>query len=148
MSDLIIRPGTSADMPAVLNMVRELAVYEKEPEAVKTTLADYQHDHGSLFYTLLAEQNSRIIGLALYFLTFSTWKGRTLWLEDLIVTEDHRHQGTGKRLFEAVYAEALTRGVTQIKWQVLDWNTPAIRFYEKYPIHIDKGWWNVRMPVK
>lgn len=148
MPDMIIRSGTSADLPSVLQMVRELAEYEKAPQEVRATLEDYARDFGSLFHTFVAEHDGMIIGIALYFMTFSTWKGRTLWLEDLIVTETYRQAGIGKRLFEAFLAEAATLDAAQVKWQVLDWNTPAQRFYEKYPVHMDKDWWNVRMYLK
>lgn len=145
MTEVIIRPGLQADLPAVLDLVRELALYEQAPDEVHTTLADYERDFGHIFHTIVAETDGRIVGMALYFMTFSTWKGRMLWLEDFIVTQSYRQAGIGRVLFEAVLTEARRRQVVQVKWQVLDWNEPAIRFYERYPVTFDKDWWNVRL---
>ena len=145
MPEVMIRSGLRADLPAVLDLVRELALYEQAPDEVRTTLADYERDFDHIFHTIVAEANGRIVGMALYFMTFSTWKGRMLWLEDFIITHSYRQAGIGRRLFEAVLEEAQRRQVVQMKWQVLDWNEPAIHFYERYPVTFDKGWWNVRL---
>ena len=142
-----IRRGTATDLPAALALIQELAVYERAPEAVVTTVASMTRDGfgpDRVFEFLLAEAPSsgQLLGLALFFPAYSTWKGRMLYLEDLVVTEAARGQGIGLRLFEAVVAEARRQGAVRLRWQVLDWNEPAIRFYQRLGAHLDPEWLN------
>lgn len=143
-----IRKGTAADMPAVLRLIKELATFEKEPNAVVLTVEDLIRDGFSntpSFYTFVAEENTEIIGIALYYYRYSTWKGRTIHLEDLIVTEAKRGTGTGKALYEAVIHEGYNQHVRRIEWAVLDWNKNAIVFYEKSGAVVLEDWRVVQM---
>ena len=147
-----IRPGTAADLPAALALIQELAVYERAPDAVVTTVESMTADGfgpNRLFEFVVAEAvvppetgAAPLLGLALYFPAYSTWKGRRLYLEDLVVTEAARGQGIGRLLFEAVLAEARRQGATGLRWQVLDWNEPAIGFYQRYGAQLDPEWLN------
>jgi len=143
MNDVIVRKGTLLDLPQVLNLVVELAVYEKEPDAVTTTLEEYQNLFSESWYEFyVAENEGVILGIAIYYKTFSTWKGKMLYLEDLVVSQNHRGKGIGKALFLKVKEHAANLGCALLKWQVLDWNDPAIQFYEHLDATIEKGWWN------
>ena len=138
-----IRKGTIKDMSAVLDLIKELATFEKEPNAVEVTVTDLERDgfgESPLFYTFIAEQNNEIVGMALYYYRYSTWKGRTIHLEDLIVKEKMRGSGLGFELYSAVIAQGKNDGVRRIEWNVLDWNTPAIEFYEKSGAKVLKDW--------
>ena len=139
---LTIRKANRSDLPDIIQLVRELAVYEKAPEEVWVTLEDYEDGFESVFDALVAEWNGRIVGIALYYLTFSTWKGKMLHLEDFIVTESHRGKGIGKQLFDEVISQAQRLNTKLMRWQVLDWNKDAIRFYEKNNAIIEQEWWN------
>ncbi len=130
-------------MPAVYALVYELAVYEKAPEAVVTTPEEYVRDfREGRFSCLVAESSESIVGMALFFTAYSTWKGKMLYLDDLVVTESYRRSGIGARLFEAVLEEGRRHGCRLVKWQVLDWNKPALAFYRKYDAIIETDWWN------
>lgn len=138
-----IRKGTIEDMPQVLELIKELAVFEKQPDAVEVTIADLERDgFGSnpLFQTLVAEIDGQIYGIALFYNRYSTWKGKTLHLEDLIVSEKYRSSGIGMKLYQAVMEEAKKQNVRRVEWNVLDWNTPAISFYEKTGAVVFKDW--------
>lgn len=142
-----IRLGTPADLPAALTLIRELAVYERAPDAVVTTVETMTADGfgpDKVYDFLVAEETTTgaLVGLALYFTAYSTWKGRMLYLEDLIVTEAARGQGLGQQLLQEVIDEARRRGARRVRWQVLDWNAPAIRFYERLGAHLDPEWLN------
>jgi GNAT superfamily N-acetyltransferase len=142
-----IRRGREADLPQVLALIQELAEYEKAPHEVTNTLADMQRDGFGLepiFGFFVAEQpaGGPIIGLALYYTAYSTWKGRMLFLEDLVVTEAARGTGLGRKLFDAVVAEARRTSANRLKWQVLEWNEPAIGFYKKIGANLDPEWHN------
>ncbi len=135
-------------MPSVLELIKELAVFEKEPDAVVVTVADLERDgfgENPLFQTLVAEENGKIVGMALYYYRYSTWKGRTIHLEDLIVTESMRGSGMGFKLYAEIIAQGKRDGVRRIEWNVLDWNTPAIDFYEKSGARILPDWRVVNM---
>lgn len=135
-------------MPSVLELIKELAVFEKEPDAVVVTVADLERDgfgENPLFQTLVAEENGKIVGMALYYYRYSTWKGRTIHLEDLIVTESMRGSGLGFKLYAEIIAQGKRDGVRRIEWNVLDWNTPAIDFYEKSGARILPDWCVVNM---
>ena len=140
---MIIRKGTQSDMPAVLNLIKELAIFEKEPDAVVITVDDLLRDgfgESPLFHTFVAEVDNQIIGTALYYYRYSTWKGRTIHLEDLIVKEDKRGSGAGFALYSEVIRQGKRDNVRRIEWNVLDWNTPAIEFYEKSGAKILNDW--------
>ena len=130
-------------MPRVLELIQELAVFEKQPDAVVVTVADLERDgFGSnpLFQILVAELDVEITGIALFYNRYSTWKGKTIHLEDLIVSEKYRGSGIGMKLYEAVMREAKSQNVRRVEWNVLDWNTPAISFYEKTGAVVFKDW--------
>lgn len=144
---MFIRRGREADLPQVLALIQELAEYEKAPQEVTNTLADMQRDgFGPApifgFFVALEVPEGPVVGIALYYTAYSTWKGRMLFLEDLVVTEELRGTGLGKRLFEAVVAEARHTGAHRLRWQVLEWNEPAIGFYKKLGATLDPEWHN------
>ena len=129
----IIRYGEQRDMSSVLKLVKELAVFEKEPNAVKVTVDDLivnGFKDNPAFFTFVAELEGIIVGMALFYNRFSTWEGPSLHLEDLIVTEKFRGKGIGKALYDKVLDFALQKGIKRVEWVVLDWNKPAIAFYK------------------
>ena len=145
---MIIRKGIPEDMPEVLALIKELAIFEKEPNAVVVTEEDLIRDgfyENTLFYTFVAEVQNKIIGVALYYYRFSTWKGKTIHLEDLIVREKNRGTGAGFALYTEVIKQGKKDKVRRIEWNVLDWNTPAIEFYEKSGAKILDDWRVVQM---
>ncbi|EDM45539.1 GCN5-related N-acetyltransferase [unidentified eubacterium SCB49] len=145
---ILIRKALKEDMPAVLLLIKELAVYEKEPDAVKIdseTLIEEGFGENPLFFCFVAEVEGKVVGIALTYFVFSTWKGRTLHLEDLIVTEKMRGTGVGMALYKRVMEFGKEEGVSQVKWIVLDWNTPSIDFYEKTGAVMDKNWYIAAM---
>ena len=130
-------------MASVLNLITELAVFEREPEAVVLTVDDLMRDgfgNDPLFYVFVAEQDQKIVGMALYYYRYSTWKGKTIHLEDLIVTEEMRGTGLGFALYKEVIRQGKLDNVRRIEWNVLDWNTPAIDFYQKSGARILVDW--------
>jgi GNAT superfamily N-acetyltransferase len=140
---MIIRKGTIADMPSVLNLIKELAIFEKEPDAVVVTVDDLIRDGFSenpLFHCFVAEVDSEIIGIALYYYRYSTWKGKTIHLEDLIVKESKRGTGAGFALYKEIIRQGKRDKLRRIEWAVLDWNTPAIEFYEKTGAKVLDDW--------
>lgn len=145
-----IRAGKIEDLPRVLELVRELAVYEKAPEQVTNTVKMMEEDGfgpNSVFGFFVAVKDStgQIIGISIYYYRYSTWKGRRLYLEDIVVTEKERGKGAGKMLFDRTMLKCLEDGCTGMMWQVLDWNTPAINFYKKYGADLDEGWINCNL---
>lgn len=145
-TDIIVRKGRPGDIPAVFSLVEELAVYEKAEHEVVTTEELYQKlFREGLFDFFVAEEKGEVHGIALYYLTFSTWKGKMMYLEDFVVFPDQRGRGIGQLLFEAVIREAKVLECSMMKWQVLDWNVDAHRFYEKYDAVIEKNWWNGKL---
>jgi GNAT superfamily N-acetyltransferase len=146
-----IRIAGKDDMPAVLTLIRELAAFEREADAIEVTVEDLQRDGFSeqpLFHCLVAEQNGSIIGMALYYFRYSTWKGRTIHLEDLIVSEKFRGNGAGFALLSRVIDDGKKIGVRRIEWNVLDWNTPAIEFYRRCGANILSDWRVVQLDHK
>jgi GNAT superfamily N-acetyltransferase len=140
-----IRAAQLKDVPDMHALMYELAVYENEPEAVATSVEEYETDFSNgLFEGFVAEVDGKIVGMTLYFMAYSSWKGKMLYLDDFVITEDFRRFGIGQMLYDTFLAEAQKRGCRLAKWQVLDWNDPAIRFYEKNNATIEKGWWNVK----
>lgn len=144
-----IRKGVKADLNRVLELITELAIYEKEPDAVEITVDDLvQNGFGKnpLFGLFVAEINNQIEGIALYYFKYSTWKGRCLYLEDIVVSENLRNHGLGKLLFDQVVKVAAIEKCKRMEWQVLKWNDPAIQFYtKKYQASLDGEWFNGRL---
>jgi len=148
---MIIRKATKNDMPSVLELIQELATFEKEPDAVVVTVADLIRDGFSenpLFQCFVAEGDGEIIGMALYYYRYSTWKGKTIHLEDLIVKENKRGTGAGFALYKEIIKQGKAENVRRIEWNVLDWNTPAIDFYEKSGAKVLGDWRVVHMDDK
>lgn len=140
-----IRRAVKEDCPRLLELINELAVYEKAPEEVTVTF-DHFVESGfgkqPVWWAFVAEVDGKVEGFALYYIRYSTWKGQRLYLEDLIVTEEMRGKGLGKLLFDRLIEETKEKGFTGMVWQVLDWNEPAINFYKKYNASFDAGWIN------
>ena len=148
---MIIRKGEQKDMKSVLELIQELAVFEKEPDAVELTVADLERDgFGSnpLFHTFVAEIDEEIVGIALYYYRYSTWKGKTIHLEDLIVKENQRGSGVGFALYSKIIEQGKIDNVRRIEWAVLDWNIPAIEFYKKSGAKILEDWRIAQMDEK
>lgn len=147
-SNIQIRFAEKKDAAVILDLIKELAIFEKAPDAVTNTVADIESDgfgEHPAFRCLIAEWNGEVAGISLYYIRYSTWKGRILYLEDLIVREKHRGNGIGKSLLERTLQEAEKLGVNGTRWQVLDWNEPAIEFYKKYHCSFDGEWINCNM---
>ena len=146
--DIKIRVAKKEDCLRLLELVNELALYEKAPEEVTVTLQEFV-DAGfgekPVWKAFVAEIDGLIIGFALYYIRYSTWKGCRMYLEDLIVTENMRGKGIGKLLFDQLIVEANESGFNGMMWQVLDWNEPALNFYKKYEASIDAGWLNASL---
>lgn len=146
MSSITIRPGTKQDLPRVLELVKELALYEKAPHEVTNTVERMEKDGfgpNPIFGLFVAENDRGVVGISIYYWRYSTWKGRRLYLEDIVVTEKERGSGIGKLLFDRTMQHALDENCTGMLWQVLDWNEPAINFYKKYyNAKLDGEWIN------
>jgi len=143
-----IREAKKEDMPQVLALIKELAAFEREPDAVVTTVKDLEKEgfgEHPLFQCFVAVKEKEIVGMALVYFRFSTWKGRTIHLEDLIVKETMRGTGLGSALYEEVIKYAKKQGVRRVEWVVLDWNEGAIKFYERSGAKILKDWRTVHM---
>ena len=148
MKPINIREGRKEDLPRVLELVKELATYERAPNAVTNTIALMEEDGfgpNPVYGFFVAENEGRTIGLSLYYWRYSTWKGKRLYLEDIIVTETERGRGAGKLLFDRTMEKALEENCTGMMWQVLEWNEPAINFYKKYGSHLDGEWVNCNL---
>ncbi|MGD1944799.1 MAG: GNAT family N-acetyltransferase [Croceivirga sp.] len=144
----IIREALKGDMAAVHGLITELAVFEKEPDAVKVTVSDLENDgFGPLpkFHCFVAEHEENVVGIALVYPRYSTWSGPVVHLEDLIVTESMRGKGVGAQLLNTVIKYGYSKGVRRISWEVLDWNEPAIQFYESKGAKIMRDWDVVQM---
>ena len=144
----LIRKAEKKDSLAILNLIKELALFEKEPESVKLKLSDIENDgFGTkpLFECIVAEINKRIIGMAIYYPRYSTWNGPTIHLEDLIVSEQYKGKGIGTQLYSNFIKMALNSGVKRVEWNVLDWNSPAINFYKKSGAKVLDDWRSVQM---
>ena len=144
-TDINIRQGTEADLEAIHALIVELAIFEREPNAVTNTVERMKKEgfgDEPAFGFYVAEVDGAIVGLTLFYYRYSTWKGRCLYLEDLIVTESMRGKGIGKLLFERTIQHGKDNNCARMNWQVLDWNTDAIDFYKKYNAELDGEWIN------
>lgn len=145
-----VRHARREDCPRMLELIQELAVYEKAPDEVTVTLAHFIETgfgEAPVWWAFVAEAESKIVGFALYYIRYSTWKGKKMYLEDIIVTEEWRGQGIGSLLMERLIEEAAVKQFNGMTWQVLHWNEPAIRFYERYQTKFDNEWVNVMLDV-
>ncbi|MEA5428722.1 GNAT family N-acetyltransferase [Arcicella lustrica] len=145
---VIIRKGIREDVPVMFELIKELALYEKAPEQVTNTVEQMYVDgfgDNPIFGSIVAEVAGEVVGLALYYYRYSTWKGKRLYLEDLIVSEKMRGKGLGEKLLEATIQQAKDDACTGVMWQVLDWNEPAINFYKKFGTRMDGEWINVHL---
>ena len=149
--DYTIRKGVKADLSQVLNLIKELAAYERAPQEVTVTVEEMERDGfgvNPIYKFFVAEKDNIIIGISLYYIKYSTWKGKCIFLEDIIVTEQFRKCGIGKKLFDEVVKIAKETKVKRLEWQVLEWNEPAIKFYEKLNSHFDGEWINCKLTDK
>ena len=145
---MIIRVAEKQDCPRLMDLIHELALFERAPEEVTVTLQEFEEagfGNKPVWKAFVAEVDGVIVGMALYYIRYSTWKGLRLYLEDLIVTEEFRGKGIGKSLFDTIVVEAKELGFSGMMWQVLDWNEPALNFYKKYEAAIDAGWLNASL---
>jgi GNAT superfamily N-acetyltransferase len=147
--EIIIRRAEKGDCARLLELIQELAVYEKAPNEVTVTLSHFEESgfgEKPVWWAFVAETvelgNKTVVGFALYYIRYSTWKGQCLYLEDLFVTESMRGKGVGKLLFDELIEEVKRRGLKRMVWQVLEWNEPAINFYKRYNANLDPEWIN------
>jgi len=149
--EIKIRRAVKEDCPRLLELVRELAVYEKAPQEVTVTLQHFEDSgfgENPVWWAFVAEVDGTVEGFALYYIRYSTWKGQRMYLEDIIVTEKMRGKGLGKLLFDALIAETKEKKFSGMVWQVLDWNESAINFYKKYyNASFDPEWINCSISV-
>jgi GNAT superfamily N-acetyltransferase len=143
--EIKIRKAVRKDCVRMMELIQELATYEKAPDEVTVSLKHFEESGfgaNPVWWAFVAEAQGVVIGMALYYLRYSTWKGQRMYLEDILVTEDMRGQKIGSLLFDALIVEAKEKGFNGINWQVLDWNEPAINFYKKYNANFDPEWVN------
>ncbi len=145
---IIIRKAQKEDCAGAMALIKELALFEKAPDEVTNTVYDMEQDgfgEHPVFQMHVAECENKIVGIAIYFPKYSTWKGKGVYLDDIVVTESMRGKKIGKQLFDAVIEHCNTIGAKQLHWQVLDWNEPAISFYKKYNAQLDAEWINGKL---
>lgn len=146
--NIIIRKAVKEDCPRMMELVIELAVYEKAAAEVTVDFNDFvQAGFGPdpVWWASVAEVDGKVEGFALWYIRYSTWKGQRMYLEDILVTEKMRGKGLGKLLLDQLIKEAKEKKFSGMMWQVLDWNEPAINFYKKYDAHLDNGWTNCHL---
>lgn len=146
--EITVREARKEDLPAVLDLVKELAMFENAPEEVTINLQELEEDgfgEHPLYWIILAENEDGIVGMSFYYIRYSTWKGKCLYLEDLVVKEAFRRNKVGKILFEATIKAAKKMNAKLMNWQVLDWNEPAINFYKKFDAELDAEWINGKL---
>ena len=145
MKNVTVRPGRAEDIPQVFELIKELALYEKALHEVETSIEKLTKDafgDKPLYGLIVAELDTTIIGISIYYYRYSTWKGKRLYVEDILVTEKLRGQGIGSKLFEATAKHAAKEDCSGMNWLVLDWNEPAIKFYKKYNAFFEPEWVN------
>jgi GNAT superfamily N-acetyltransferase len=143
--DILIRKAVRKDCVRMMELIQELATYEKAPDEVTVALSHFEESGfgaNPVWWAFVAEAQGVVIGMALYYVRYSTWKGQRMYLEDILVTEDMRGQKIGSQLMDALIVEAKEKGFNGMHWQVLDWNEPAINFYKKYNANFDPEWVN------
>jgi len=148
MESIIIRTGKKEDLPHVLELIKELAAYERAPDEVINSVEQMENDgfgEQPLYGLYVAESEKVIVGISIYYYRYSTWKGKRLYLEDIVVSQRERGKGIGKLLFEQTMRKSLEDNCTGMMWQVLEWNEPGIHFYEKYGSKLDREWVNVSL---
>jgi GNAT superfamily N-acetyltransferase len=148
---ILIREGKREDLPHALKLIKELAEYEKALHDVTNTVERMEMDgfgENPIYGFFVAEKEKSIVGISLYYYRYSTWKGKRLYLEDIVVTHSERGSGIGKKLFDQTMAFALEKDCTGMMWQVLDWNEPALNFYKKYNAKLDDGWVNCNLEAE
>ncbi|MGW8121692.1 N-acetyltransferase family protein [Roseivirga echinicomitans] len=146
-----IRKGTEKDLSQVFELVKELAEYENALHEVENSVERMAEDafgEKPIFEFFVAEENGVIEGTAIFYYRYSTWKGKAIFLEDLVVRKEKRGAGIGKKLLDAIVQEAKAVDARQVMWQVLDWNEPAINFYKKLGTNLDEGWINCKLELK
>ncbi len=147
--NILVRPAKEEDLSDILSLVRALALYEKAPDEVVVSIDDYVRDwRADRFESIVALKDDKVVGMCLYFMAYSSWKGAILYLDDFVVTPSERGNGIGQLLFDEILAIAKKRDVALLKWQVLDWNEPALNFYKKYGAVIEKEWWNGKIVMR
>lgn len=147
---IVLRAAIKEDCPQLMDLIKELAIYEKEPDAVTVSMEhfiDSGFGANPVWWAVVAEVDDKVVGCALYYIRYSTWKGQRMYLEDLIVNEAWRGKGIGKALLDELIQIAKNKGYSGIMWQVLDWNEPAINFYKKYNANFDNEWINVTVDL-
>jgi GNAT superfamily N-acetyltransferase len=145
---ITIRPAIQTDVPAMLGLVQELALYEKAPQEVTVTLEEMTaagFGPGAIWKAFVGIVDGKLVGMSLFFTKYSTWKGKCMYIDDIVVTESMRGAGIGKLLFEETVAEAKRTHMRRLEWQVLEWNTPAINFYNKFSAVLDPEWVNGKL---
>ena len=151
MQNIIIRRARKKDCPRLLELVKELAEYEKAPNEVTITLNEFTDSgfgENPVWWAFVAEVNGVVQGMALYYIRFSTWKGKRMYLEDIYVSDEMRGNGIGSLLFDQLMIETKEKDLKGIVWQVLEWNEPAIRFYKKHPVRFDPEWINCHLEIR
>lgn len=145
MQTIHIRPANSEDTTGIYALVKELAFFEKEPDEPSVSLEVFQNDFDKYYNSLVAVDGDEIIGIALYFWGYSTWKGKMLYLDDLVISQSRRGLGIGSALFNRFMAIAKEEGAGIVKWEVLDWNEIAINMYKKAGANISTNWWKCKI---
>ena len=146
-NNITIRYATEADLAAILNLIIDLAIFENAKDEVIVTLEELTKDfrEGTFQAQVAVEEQGQVVGMTLYYLTYSTWKGKMMYLEDFVVKPAFRRRGIGQLLFDAIIAEAKKQNCKMMKWQVLDWNESAINFYKKYKATLEEEWLNAKL---
>lgn len=146
--NIIIRKAEPNDLIQVYGLIRELAAFEKEPDEPSNPLKKFIEEgtcKQPRFQVILADDNGKVAGIALYYYGYSTWKGSMIYLDDLVVKESYRKKGIGRKLMDELIAIAREEKINQLRWHVLDWNENAINFYKKYPVTFDNTWITVKI---
>lgn len=148
MNDILVRKGEKKDIEGIYQLIVELAIFEEAADEVDLSIDDLMNDafgEDALFKFIVAEQNDSIIGTAIYYYRYSTWKGKCIFLEDLVVSEKYRRKGVGGKLLDEMISISKREDAKRLMWQVLDWNKSAIDFYKKYDAIIEPEWLNCKL---